>query len=116
MRGGEASPVKTRAVLLLCGVSLALVTAAAAEPATPAPPAGNAAEGLPPARILAIVRANGFDPMGAPVRKGDVYAVRALDPDDIVYRIVLDADRPHGVDARGCDARPVRGDNKLQSQ
>src|SRR5262249_59143641 len=33
----------------------------------------------------------GFDPMGAPVRKGDVYAVRALDPDDIVYRIVLDA-------------------------
>ena len=83
--------MKTRAVLLLCGVSLALVTAAAAEPATPAPPAGNAAEGLPPARILAIVRANGFDPMGAPVRKGDVYAVRALDPDDIVYRIVLDA-------------------------
>src|ERR1700686_521994 len=80
--------VKIRALLLLCGASLALAGAASAEP----PGMGNAAlDGLPPGRILAIVRATGFDPVGPPVRDGELYRVRALDPDDIEYRIVIDA-------------------------
>jgi hypothetical protein len=84
--------VKTRALLILCGASLALVRAAVADPAATAgaAPAG-AADGLSPNRIAAIVRATGFDPMGRPVRNGDLYTVRALDPYDVAYRIVIEA-------------------------
>jgi hypothetical protein len=74
--------------LLLCGITLALTGAAAAEPVGPA---NAVADGLPPNRIMAIVRATGFDPMGRPVRNGDLYTVRALDPNDIAYRLVIDA-------------------------
>jgi hypothetical protein len=81
--------VKTRALLLLCGVSLALASGASADPVGPAP--RLALDGLPPYRVLAIVRATGFDPMGPPARHGDVYTVRALDPGDVEYRLVIDA-------------------------
>jgi len=81
--------VKKRTLLLLCGLSLAMAGAAAAEPA--GAPRDPAFEGLPPNRIVAIVRATGFDPMGAPVRNGDLYVLRALDPHDIAYRLVIDA-------------------------
>ena len=81
--------MKKRTLLLLCGLSLAMAGAAAAEPA--GAPRDPAFEGLPPNRIVAIVRATGFDPMGAPVRNGDLYVLRALDPHDIAYRLVIDA-------------------------
>lgn len=80
--------MRLHAFLMLCVTSLALAGAAAAEPAGPPP---NIAAGLPPGQIMAIVRANGFDPVGRPVRNGNVYALQALDPDDVEYRIVVDA-------------------------
>jgi hypothetical protein len=81
--------------LLLCGVSLALAGTATAQPAPPAQapstvPSG-VADGLPPGRIAAMVRAHGFDPMGRPARSGETYVLRALDPNDVVYRLVIDA-------------------------
>jgi hypothetical protein len=75
--------------LLLCGLSLAMAGAAAAEPA--GAPGDAGADGLPPNRIVAIVRATGFDPMGTPTRNGDLYMLRALDPNDVAYRLVIDA-------------------------
>lgn len=85
--------VTSRALLLLCGASLALIGAAAAEPAAPPPasaPSG-VTDGLPPGRIVAIVRQNGFDPMSRPTRDGETYVLHALDPNDVEYRLVLDA-------------------------
>ncbi len=81
--------MKARTFSLLCGLSLAMAGAAAAEPA--GAPRDGGADGLPPNRIVAIVRATGFDPMGAPTRNGDLYVLRALDPNDIAYRLVIDA-------------------------
>ena len=79
--------VKARSLLLLCGAALTFAGAAAAQ----TPPAGAVADGLPPGRILAIVRANGLDPMGRPARTGEVYVLRALDPNDVAYRVTIDA-------------------------
>lgn len=80
--------MRLRALFMLCGTSLAVAGAAAAEPASPPP---NIAAGLPPGQIMAIVRASGFDPIGRPVRSGNVYTLQALDPYDIEYRMVVDA-------------------------
>jgi hypothetical protein len=81
--------VKTRTLLLVCGLSLAMAGAAAAEPVGAPRDAGF--DGLPPNRIIAIVRSTGFDPMGTPLRNGDLYMLRALDPNDVAYRLVIDA-------------------------
>ena len=87
--------VTTRTLVLLCGVSLALIGTAMAEPAAPVqaplPAPNGVTDGLPPGRIVAIVRANGFDLMGRPTRAGETYVVRALDPNDVAYRLVIDA-------------------------
>jgi hypothetical protein len=97
--------VTIRALLLLGGMSLALASAASAQsagpPPTPSPPAtiaapppaaGPAAQpGLPPQRIHAMVRAHGFHPIGPPARHGNLYVQRALDPDDMQYRLVIDS-------------------------
>jgi hypothetical protein len=112
--------VTIRALLLLGGVSLALASLASAQspapnpsppaafdppptaPAPPPPPTVSAPPtvaappmpaqaGMPPQRIHAMVRASGFDPIGAPVRRGDFYVQRALDPNAIAYRVVVDA-------------------------
>lgn len=80
--------MRLHALFMLCGTSLALAGAAAAEPAGPPP---IVAAGLPPGQIMAIVRASGFDPIGRPVRNGNLYSVLALDPYDVEYRMVLDA-------------------------
>jgi hypothetical protein len=74
---------------MLCGLLLAAAGTAAAQ--SPGAPHDAGVDGLPPNRIAAIVRATGFDPMGAPVRNGDLYVLRALDPNDIAYRLVIDA-------------------------
>jgi hypothetical protein len=111
--------VTIRALLLLGGTSLAFASAASAQsagppPPTPSPPATIASPsppadvpagqtpqaaaiapaaqaGLPPQRIAAMVRARGFHPIGHPVRHGNLYVQRALDPDDMEYRVVIDS-------------------------
>jgi hypothetical protein len=103
--------VTIRAFLLLGGMALACASAASAQSAGPpppslsppatiaTPPAANAPAaasapaaqpGLPPQRIAAMVRAHGFQPIGPPVRRGNLYVQRALDPDEIAYRLVID--------------------------
>ncbi|HUI95566.1 MAG TPA: hypothetical protein VLX44_07425 [Xanthobacteraceae bacterium] len=81
--------MKAPTLWMLCGLSLAMAGAAVAEPA--GAPRDTGFDALPPNRIIAIVRATGFDPMGNPTRNGDVYVLRALDPNDIAYRLVIDA-------------------------
>ena len=107
-----------RALLLLGGVSLALAGVAAAQsvnppaavsnppaavdapvapaapPALSAPPASVPAAasqpGVPPQRLRTMMRASGFDPVGPPVRHGDLVVQRAIGPNDIEYRLVID--------------------------
>jgi hypothetical protein len=81
--------MKTRALslLLLCGLTLAFASAASAQPVNS--PLYDAA--MPPYRVLALMRATGFEPVGHPVRVGDVYRLRALDPNNIEYLLILDA-------------------------
>lgn len=95
--------MRLHALFMLCGTSLALAGAAAAEPAGPPP---NVAAGLPPGQIMAIVRASGFDPIGRPVRNGNLYSVLALDPYDVEYRMVVDARTGRTVTVREI-ARPA---------
>jgi hypothetical protein len=132
MRGWVIAPgwgdqlVTIRALLLLGGMSLALASAASAQSAGPppsvsppdtiaspppatapaAPPtvatAPAAQPGLPPQRISAMVRAHGFNPIGHPVRHGNLYVQRALDPDDMEYRLVIDS-----VTGRTLSVRPM---------
>src|SRR5262249_15173708 len=85
--------VKTCTLLMVCALSLATAGTAIADPA----PRDAGLDGLPPNRILAIVRATGFDPMGRPQRNGDLYVVRALDRNDIAYRLSIDARTGHTV-------------------
>lgn len=79
--------MKTPALLVLFCTSIALAGTAAAEPPAPSAAVG----GLPPDRIVAIARSTGFDPIDRPVRRGEVYTLRALDPYDVAYRLVIDA-------------------------
>ena len=81
--------MKARALSLLlqCGLSLALASPASAQPVNST--FYNAA--MPPYRVLALMRATGFEPVGLPVRIGDVYRMRALDPNNIEYLLILDA-------------------------
>jgi hypothetical protein len=121
--------VTIRALLLLGGASLALASAASAQsassPPTPSPPATIASPpaatapaaqsssatasapaaqpGLPPQRIHAMVRAFGFQPIGHPVRHGNLYVQRALDPNDMEYRLVIDS-----LTGRTVSVRPMR--------
>ena len=124
--------MKIRALLLLGGASLALASVASAQspaansnpppalaapatvPASPPAPAASAPApanvpttasnpGLPPQRIHAIVRASGFDPVGAPVRRGNLYVQRALDPNAVAYRVVVDS-----LTGRTLSVRPMR--------
>jgi hypothetical protein len=98
--------VTIRALLLLGGVSLVSVASAqspsmsaAAPPPPPAisapptmpAPAALDHPGMPPQRVHAAVRASGLDPIGPPARRGDLYVQRALDPNAIAYRVVVDA-------------------------
>jgi hypothetical protein len=46
---------------------------------------------IPAFEVNTIIRSMGFDPTGAPVRRGPVYVIRAIDDDDIAVRITVDA-------------------------
>src|SRR5580658_5307940 len=93
--------VRIRALLLACTAALALAGAAAAQ--SPGPAYGA----LPPFRIAAIVRAAGFDPLFRPMRQGDTYVLRALDRNEVEYRLVIDAYTGRTVSIRATgDSRP----------
>jgi len=77
--------VRIRTLLLACAAALVLANAAPAQ----SPDPGHGA--LPPFRIAAIVRAAGFDPLFRPLRQGDTYVLRALDRNELEYRLVIDA-------------------------
>jgi hypothetical protein len=81
--------MRVRALLMACGAWSALAGFALAEP--PAAPPVQTMTALPPARVVADARASGFDPLGAPVRSGETYALLALDRYDVEYRLVVDA-------------------------
>jgi len=93
--------VRIRTLLLACTAALALAGAAAAQ--SPGPAYGA----LPPFRIAAIVRAAGFDPLFRPMRQGDTYVLRALDRNEVEYRLVIDAYTGRTVSIRATgDSRP----------
>jgi hypothetical protein len=46
---------------------------------------------LPPQQIGKILRANGFTPQATPVRNGEAYQVRAIDPRGRQVRLAIDA-------------------------
>jgi hypothetical protein len=117
---GEVNSVKICALLLLGGVSLASVASAQSPASNPppaleapatvpaSPPVANAPAtvsnpGLPPQRVHAAVRASGFDPIGPPVRRGNLYVQRALDPNAVEYRVVVDS-----LTGRTLSVRPMR--------
>jgi hypothetical protein len=89
--------VKLRTLLLACGASIALAGIASAQSPMPmsAPTRPEAMRPgyppLPPYRIARMARASGFDPLFRPMRQGDTYVLRALDRNDVEYRLVIDA-------------------------
>jgi len=46
---------------------------------------------MPPFEVVRIVRATGYEPLSAPVRRNWVYTISAIDPDGYDGRVVLDA-------------------------
>jgi len=103
--------VTIRALLLPCGLLLASAASAQSvnapppaidPPATLNAPAPPSQAGLPPQRIVAMVRRSGFDPIGRPVRHGNLYVQRAIDPNDVEYRLVIDS-----LTGRMVSVRPV---------
>jgi hypothetical protein len=46
---------------------------------------------LPPYEVAAIVRSTGLEPIGRPLRQGQVYAVRAVDDAGEEVRVIVDA-------------------------
>src|ERR1700722_8502949 len=97
--------VRIRTLLLVCTAALALTSAAAAQSPGPAPAPAYGA--LPPVRIAAIVRAAGFDPLFRPMRQGDTYVLRALDRNEVEYRLVIDAFTGRTISIRATgDSRP----------
>jgi len=103
--------VKLRTLLLACGASLALAGLASAQSPVPPTPPGSGYRALPPFRIATIVRASGFAPLFRPMRQGDTYVLRALDRNDVEYRLVLDAytGRTMSVHATGARGAPGYG-------
>ena len=46
---------------------------------------------LPPNEVFAILRSNGFSPLGAPRQRGNVYVIAVLDRDGEDGRLLIDA-------------------------
>ena len=77
----------------LCAVAICLASdAALAQPAPlPAGPVAGLGPIMPPREIGKILRANGFAPQATPVRNGEAYQVRAIDPRGRQVRVAIDA-------------------------
>jgi hypothetical protein len=54
-------------------------------------PQRYAAPVLPPQEVYAVVRENGYAPLGAPQQRGLVYTIAVIDPDGDDGRLVIDA-------------------------
>ena len=54
-------------------------------------PYGYAPELLPPREVYAVLRDNGFVPLGPPYRRGYTYEISAIDPDGEDGRLIIDA-------------------------
>jgi len=52
---------------------------------------GRGDETIPPFEIARMLRASGFEPLGAPVRRRFVYTISAIDPEGYDGRVVVDA-------------------------
>jgi hypothetical protein len=81
--------VKTRVLLIAWIASVAVAHSASAESIGAVRTA--AAGVLPSYEILTIIRSTGFAPIGQPVRNGQTYVLRAVDPYDLEFRLVVDA-------------------------
>jgi hypothetical protein len=57
----------------------------------PGPDYGYAPAFLPPNEVYAILRDNGFSPLGAPRQRGNVYVISVLDREGDDGRLVIDA-------------------------
>jgi len=88
-RGNQSVTIKSA----VCAVAICLASGAAlAQPAPlPAGPVAGLGPVLPPQEIGKILRANGFAPQATPVRNGEAYQVRALDPRGRQVRLAIDA-------------------------
>jgi hypothetical protein len=77
----------------VCAVAICFASGAAlAQPAPlPAGPVAGLGPVLPPQEIGKILRANGFAPQATPVRNGEAYQVRAIDPRGRQVRLAIDA-------------------------
>jgi hypothetical protein len=53
--------------------------------------AGGYDDALPPFEVVRMIRRNGFEPLGAPVRRRFVYTISAINPDGYDGRVVVDA-------------------------
>jgi hypothetical protein len=84
-------------VALLASILAFALTASAQALAQPVPPPypGTVPPGfdggLPPAEVNALVRSTGLRPLEVPIRRGPVYAMRAIDPDGQEVRVIVNA-------------------------
>src|SRR6201995_3165679 len=60
-------------------------------PAAYAPPPGYGAPLLPPQEVYAVLRDNGFSPLGAPYQRGLTYVIAVMDRGGEDGRLVIDA-------------------------
>jgi hypothetical protein len=60
-------------------------------PAAYAPPPGYGAPLLPPQEVYAVLRDNGFSPLGAPFQRGLTYVIAVIDRGGEDGRLVIDA-------------------------
>jgi len=84
--------MKTRLACLAACAAAALLVAAKPAPVAAQPvfyPASPAA--LPPHEILTIVRSVGLEPLGRPLRSGETYGLRAVNPAGQVVHVVVHA-------------------------
>lgn len=84
-----------KVLVFALGLSGLGAAAAAAEPvlvaqAFPRPPAPI--EVMPPHEVRTLVRSTGLMPEGPPLRQGDLYIQRAIDPHGRVMRVIVDGD------------------------
>src|SRR5262249_14536712 len=60
-------------------------------PAAYAPPPGYGAPLLPPQEVYAVLRDNGFSPLGAPYQRGLTYVIAVIDRGGEDGKLVIDA-------------------------
>jgi hypothetical protein len=79
----------------LCAAVFALALIGSGAALAQAVPPGlypDAGPALPPHEVITIVRSTGLEPLGRPVRRGPVYAIRAIDPaGGEELRVIVDA-------------------------